>query len=383
MGRLADDAFLKEEHLLLREQLRRFVGDRITPHVDKWEREETFPRELYKEAADAGFLGVGFPEEYGGSGGDMLHAVIMTEELIRSGSPGLAASLGSLGIALPPIVNAGTEEQKRRWLPRVLSGEWISALAVTEPGTGSDVASIRTRAVRDGEEYVINGSKTFITSGTRADLVTLAVRTGEEGMGGISIIGVEADRPGFTVANKLSKMGWAASDTAELVFEDLRVPANNLIGEPGGGFLIMMQNFGAERLFLAAMAVEIAQLAYEQAVEYSRDRQAFGRPIGKFQVNKHRLAEMATGIDVCRTYVYALASSVSSGEMRIPEVAMAKNAAVDMAMRVVDHAVQIHGGYGYMREYLVERLYRDIRLFPIGGGTREIMNEIIARQAGL
>jgi acyl-CoA dehydrogenase len=383
MGRLADDAFLKEEHLLLREQLRRFVSDRIAPHVDEWEREETFPRELYKEAADAGFLGVGFGEEYGGSGGDMLHAVIMTEELIRSGSPGLAASLGSLGIALPPIVNAGTDEQRRRWLPRVLSGEWISALAVTEPGTGSDVASIRTRAVLDGDEYVINGSKTFITSGTRADLLTLAVRTGEEGMGGISIIGVETDRPGFTVAGKLSKMGWAASDTAELVFEDLRVPASNLIGEPGGGFLIMMQNFGGERLFLAAMAVEIAQLAYERAVEYSRDRRAFGRPIGKFQVNKHRLAEMATGIDVCRTYVYALASSISSGDMRIPEVAMAKNAAVDMAMQVVDHAVQIHGGYGYMREYLVERLYRDIRLFPIGGGTREIMNEIIARQAGL
>ena len=380
MGRLADEAFLKEEHFLLREQMRRFVGEQIAPHVDKWEAEETFPRELYKQIAEAGFLGIGFPEEYGGSGGDMLHAVIMTEELTRSGSSGLAASLGSLGIALPPIINAGTEEQKRRWIPKVLSGEWIAALGITEPGTGSDVASIRTRAVKDGGEYVINGSKTFITSGTRADLITLAVRTGGEGMEGVSLIGVETDRPGFTVANKLKKMGWAASDTAELVFEDMRVPADCLIGEPGGGFIVMMQNFGGERLFLAAMAVEMAQMAYDEARQYSREREVFGRPIGKFQVTRHKLAEMATGLDVCRTYVYALASRFCAGDMRIAEVAMAKNAAVDMAVQVIDQAVQIHGGYGYMREYLVERLYRDIRLYPIGGGTREIMNEIISRQ---
>jgi acyl-CoA dehydrogenase len=377
---MADEAFLKEEHLLLREQMRRFVGEQIAPHVDKWEAEETFPRELYKQIAEAGFLGVGFPEEYGGSGGDMLHAVIMTEELTRSGSSGLAASLGSLGIALPPIINAGTEEQKRRWIPKVLSGEWIAALGITEPGTGSDVASIRTRAVKDGDDYVINGSKTFITSGTRADLITLAVRTGGEGMEGVSLIGVETDRPGFSVANKLKKMGWAASDTAELVFEDMRVPADCLIGEPGGGFIVMMQNFGGERLFLAAMAVEMAQMAYDQAKRYSQEREVFGRPIGKFQVTRHKLAEMATGLDVCRTYVYALASRLDAGDVRIAEVAMAKNAAVDMAVRVIDQAVQIHGGYGYMREYLVERLYRDIRLYPIGGGTREIMNEIISRQ---
>jgi acyl-CoA dehydrogenase len=379
MGRLADDTFLKEEHLLLREQMRRFVSEQIAPHVDKWESEETFPRELYRQIADAGFLGVGFPEEYGGSGGDMLHAVIMTEEMTRSGSPGLAASLGSLGIALPPIINAGTEEQKRRWIPKVLSGEWIAALGITEPGTGSDVASIRTRAVKDGDEYVINGSKTFITSGTRADFITLAVRTGGEGMEGVSLIGVETDRPGFTVANKLKKMGWAASDTAELVFEDMRVPADCLIGEPGGGFVVMMQNFGGERLFLAAMAVEMAQMAFDEARRYSQEREVFGRPIGKFQVTRHKLAEMATGLDVSRTYVYTLASRLDAGDVRIQEVAMAKNVAVDMAMQVVDQAVQIHGGYGYMREYLVERLYRDIRLYPIGGGTREIMNEIISR----
>ncbi|MBW1872334.1 MAG: acyl-CoA dehydrogenase family protein [Deltaproteobacteria bacterium] len=383
MGRLADDTFLREEHLMLREQVRRFVTDKIKPQVDKWEKEKTFPRDLYKEFGAAGFLGVGFPEEYGGSGGDVMHAVILTEELTRSGSPGLAASLGSLAIAIPPIVNAGTEDQKQRWLPKVLSGEWISSLAVTEPGTGSDVAAIRTRAKKQGDEFVINGTKIFITSGTRADLVTVVVRTGGEGVGGISVIVVETDRPGFSVGRNMDKMGWHASDTAELIFEDVRVPADNLLGELNQGFIVLMQNFAGERLMLAAQAVEIAQLAFEEAIKYGQDRVVFGRPINKFQVNRHKLAEMATGIDVCRTYVYALASRVAAGEVLVKEVAMAKNAAVDMAEKVVDQAVQMHGGFGYMREFLVERLYRDIRLYHIGGGTREIMNGVIAKQLGI
>ncbi len=383
MDRLVDAVFLAEEHLIFREQARRFVQKRLAPHVDEWERQKTFPREIYKEVAEAGYLGAAFPEEYGGGGGDLLHGIIMAEELTRSGSPGLAASLGSLSIALPPIFIAGTEEQKRRWLPRVLSGEWIAALAVTEPGTGSDVGAIRTRAVRDGDEFVVNGSKTFITSGARADLVTAVVRTGEEGAGGISIIVIETDRPGFKVWSTLEKMGWHPSDTAELVFEDLRVPVDNLVGPLDGGFGVLMQNFANERLVLAASAIAIAQMAFEAALEYGKERKAFGRPIAKFQVNRHKLAEMATGIDVCRTYVYTLATRIMAGDMRIAEVAMAKNAATDMASRVVDQAVQLHGGYGYMREYLVERLYRDVRLYPIGGGTREIMNEIIAKQYGL
>ncbi len=383
MDRLVDAVFLAEEHLIFREQARRFVQKRLAPHVDEWERQKTFPREIYKEVAEAGYLGAAFPEEYGGGGGDLLHGIIMAEELTRSGSPGLAASRGSLSIALPPIFIAGTEEQKRRWLPRVLSGEWIAALAVTEPGTGSDVGAIRTRAVRDGDEFVVNGSKTFITSGARADLVTAVVRTGEEGAGGISIIVIETDRPGFKVWSTLEKMGWHPSDTAELVFEDLRVPVDNLVGPLDGGFGVLMQNFANERLVLAASAIAIAQMAFEAALEYGKERKAFGRPIAKFQVNRHKLAEMATGIDVCRTYVYTLATRIMAGDMRIAEVAMAKNAATDMASRVVDQAVQLHGGYGYMREYLVERLYRDVRLYPIGGGTREIMNEIIAKQYGL
>lgn len=383
MGALAATVFLTDEHRMLRRQIRRFVQKHIAPHVDRWERERAFPREIYRQVAEAGFLGIGFPEEYGGAGGDLLDALVLSEELTRSGSAGLAAGLGSLAIALPPILNAGTDEQKLRWLPRVLSGEWIAALAVTEPGAGSDVASLRTRAVRQGDEFVINGAKTFITSGTRADLVTTAVRTGEPGMGGISLIGVETDRPGFQVANKLEKMGWHASDTAELVFEDVRVPASNLIGTLDGGFLLMMQNFAGERLLLATQAVEIAQLALEAAQTYAGEREVFGRPVAKFQVNRHRLAEMATAIDLCRTYNYAIASRVVAGDTLLKEVAMAKNAATDMACRVVDQALQIHGGYGYMREYLVERLYRDIRIYPIGGGTREVMNEIIARNMGL
>lgn len=383
MEPLADAAFLDDEHRIFRTQIRRFVQDRLAPHVDKWEQAKEFPRTLYTAFADAGYLGVGFPEQYGGAGGDLLHVLIMTEELTRSGSPGLAAGLGSLAIAIPPIVNAGTEEQKQRWLPKVLSGEWVSALAVTEPSTGSDVASVRTKAVRDGDEYVINGSKTFITSGARADYITAVVRTGGEGMGGVSLIGIETARPGFSVGRTLDKMGWHASDTAELFFEDLRVPADNLIGVENGGFLVLMQNFAGERLVLAAQAVAIAEMAFEATLEYVQQREAFGRAIVGFQVSRHKLAEMATGIDVCRTYVYTLASRIQAGDLLIKEVAMAKNAATDMASRVVDQAVQLHGGYGYMREYLVERLYRDIRLYPIGGGTREIMNEIIAKQLGL
>jgi acyl-CoA dehydrogenase len=380
MGCLADDVFLSDEHLLLREQLRRFVGRHIKPHVDDWEKAKTFPRELYRELAKAGFLGVGFDEKYGGSGGDMLHAVVLSQELTRSGSPGLAAGLGSLAIALPPIVNAGSKGQKRRWLPRVLSGEWISALAVTEPDAGSDVAGIKTRAVREGDHFVINGSKIFITSGARADLVTTVVRTGGEGAGGISVIVVERGTPGFSVGRELDKMGWHASDTAELIFDDVRVPADNLIGDLDEGFAVLMRNFAGERLLLAAQAVSMAEMAFEEAAGYAADRKVFGRPISKFQVNRHKLAEMATGIDVCRTYVYALASRVAAGQALIKEVAMAKNAAVDMAMRVIDQALQLHGGYGWMREFLVERLYRDIRLYHIGGGTREVMNEVISRQ---
>jgi len=377
--RLSDRVFLNEEHLELRATLRRFVARELAPHVDAWERARTFPREIYRKVAEPGYLGIGIDEAYGGSGGDVFAVLIMAEEITRSGSPGLGASLGSLMIALPPILAAGTEAQKCRWITPVVRGEKIAALAITEPDAGSDVASLRTHARRDGDHYVVNGSKTYITSGTRADILTTAVRTGGDGAGGVSVLVIERDTPGVTVGRNLEKLGWHASDTAELFFEDVRVPVDHLIGAENAGFAVLMQNFAMERLVLAATAIEIARMAHEAAVAYSRSRQAFGRPIGGFQVNRHRLAEMATGIETCAMFTYGVASRVQAGETLIAEVAMAKNAATDMASQVVDAALQLHGGFGYMRDALVERLYRDIRLYPIGGGTREIMNELIAR----
>ncbi len=379
MAPIADALFMQDEHQIFRRQVRRFIQERLAPHVERWEDAKTFPREVYLQLAEAGFLGVGVPTELGGAGGDIFHEIVLTEELLRSGSPGLAASLGSLSIALPPILLAGTDEQKQRFIPKVVAGQWIAALAVTEPHTGSDVANIRTRARRDGDDYIVTGNKTFITSGTRADLLTTVVRTGGEGFEGISLLVIETDRPGFSVSRNLDKMGWHASDTAELAFDEVRVPASNLIGPENGGFAVLMQNFAHERLILAVSAVEMASMAFEAALAYSREREAFGKPLAAFQVTRHKLAEMATGIDVCRTYNYALAARILAGDRPIREVAMAKNAATDMASRVIDQAVQIYGGAGYMRGALVERLYRDIRLYPIGGGTREVMNEIISK----
>lgn len=370
---------MSQEHDLFRTQLRRFVSERIAPHVDRWERECGFPRSLYIELAQAGLLGVGFAEELGGAGGDVFHQLVMAEELTRSGSPGLAASLGSLAIALPPIVIAGTAEQKARWLPKVLSGEWIAALAVTEPGAGSDVANLRTRARRDGDEWVIDGAKTFITSGTRADLLTVLARTGGEGAGGVSIFVVEAPRPGLTQGPNLDKLGWHASDTAEIFFDGVRVPADALVGGENAGFVVLMQNFASERLVLAATAVAIAQMAFEAALAYAKEREAFGKPLAGFQVTRHKLADMATAIAGARAHVEAVATRVAAGRPVVAEVAMAKNHATDVCSAVCDQALQLHGGTGFMRGTLVERLFRDARLYPIGGGTREIMNEIIAK----
>ena len=372
---------MNEEHELLRQSARRFVADRLAPHVDTWEREKCFPRRVYREVADAGLLGIGFPEDYGGMGGDIFHQLILVEELTRSGSPGLAASLGSLAIAAPPIVNAGTQAQKERWLPKVLSGDWIAALAVTEPSAGSDVASIRTSARRDGDDWVISGQKTFITSGTRADLVTLVARTGPDGAGGLSLFGVETDRDGFSASAPMRKMGWHASDTAELFFDEVRVPADALIGHENAGFLVLMQNFAGERIWLAAAALAIAEMAFEASLAYVRERTAFGRPLAGFQVIRHKLAEMKTRTTAVRAHVYDVARTIAAGTPVVADAAMAKNHATDVCSWVCDQAVQIHGGAGFMEGTLVERLYRDARLYPIGGGTREIMNEIIIKQS--
>ena len=377
-------SYFDESHQLVRDAVRRFVEREILPHIDEWEEAEEFPRELYLKAGVAGILGIGYPERYGGSHeGDVFAKVAASEELMRSGSGGLVAGLGSLDIGLPPIVKWAKPAVRERVVSQVLAGEKIMALAVTEPSGGSDVTNLKTRAVREGEHYRVNGSKTFITSGVRADYYTVAVRTGNEGFGGVSLLLVEKGTPGFTVGRKLKKMGWWASDTAELFFDDYLVPVENLIGVENAGFACIMANFQSERLSLAIMANMTAQLALEESMKWARERQAFGKPVGRFQVLKHRLAEMATQLEVSREFTYRQAAQMAAGRSVIKEISMAKNFATDIADRLTYDAVQIMGGMGYMRESLVERLYRDNRILSIGGGTREIMNEIIAKQMGL
>ncbi|WP_017937763.1 acyl-CoA dehydrogenase family protein [Zestomonas thermotolerans] len=376
--------YFDESHQLVRDSVRRFVEREILPYIAEWEEAEEFPRELYRKAGAAGILGIGFPERYGGSyEGDLFAKVAASEELMRSGSGGLVAGLGSLDIGLPPVVKWAKPALRDRIVPEVLAGEKVIALAVTEPSGGSDVASLKTRAVRDGDYYRVTGSKTFITSGVRADYYTVAVRTGGEGFGGVSLLLIEKDTPGFTVSRKLKKMGWRCSDTAELFFDDCKVPVENLIGVENAGFACIMANFQSERLALALMANMTSQMALEEARAWARQREAFGKPIGKFQVLKHRLAEMATQLEVSREFTYRQAAKMAAGKSVIKEISMAKNFATDVADRITYDAVQILGGMGYMRESLVERLYRDNRILSIGGGTREVMNEIIAKQMGL
>ncbi|VVM41547.1 Acyl-CoA dehydrogenase [Pseudomonas fluorescens] len=376
--------YFDPSHQLVRDSVRRFVEREILPDIDQWEEAESFPRELYLKAGAAGILGIGYPEALGGSHeGDLFAKVAASEELMRCGSGGLVAGLGSLDIGLPPIVKWARPEVRDRVVPPVLSGEKISALAITEPGGGSDVANLQTRAVLDGDVYRVSGSKTFITSGVRADFYTVAVRTGAPGFGGISLLLIEKGTPGFTVGRQLKKMGWWASDTAELFFDDCRVPVGNLIGAENMGFACIMGNFQSERLALALMANMTSQLALEESLKWAREREAFGKPIGKFQVIKHRLAEMATALEVSREFTYRQAAKMAAGQSVIKEISMAKNFATDTSDRITTEAVQILGGLGYMRESLVERLYRDNRILSIGGGTREVMNEIISKQMGL
>jgi acyl-CoA dehydrogenase len=377
------DVALPEEHRMFRETCRRFVRDQIEPHVIEWEEAGEFPRSLYRQAGEAGLLGVGFPEEYGGTGGDGLHALVRTEELLRAGSTGVVAGLGSLGIALPPLSILGTDEQKRRIFPKVLAGECIAALAITEAGAGSDVAGIQTRAERRGDHYVLNGTKLFITSGVRADYLTVLARTSPDRHAGLTFFVVEKGMKGFTVSRALKKTGWWASDTAELSFEDVEVPVENRIGDEGSGFVALMQNFQTERLGLAVMGHATAEVAFDDALAYAKQRQAFDRPLVGFQVIRHRLAEMATKISASKTLNYELARRVMAGEYLVTETSMAKNFATRVAEEVCYEAVQIFGGMGYMRETRVERLSRDARLLAIGGGTTEIMNEIIAKGLGL
>ncbi len=375
--------FETDEHRALREQVRRFAKEQIAPHAHAWDEAEEFPLALYEAAAKAGITGIGYPEAYGGAGGDFSHLMVASEELILAGhSVGTAVGLGSHAIALPPILKLGNEAQKQRFVRPVMEGKAVSALAITEPSGGSDVAAMLTRARKDGSDYVVNGSKMFITSGSRADFVTTAVRTGGPKHAGISMLVIERTSSGFSVSKKLKKTGWCASDTAELSFDDCRVSANNLIGPENSGFIAIMANFMGERVMLAAQCVAIAQLCYDDSVAYAKERRAFDKSLSGFQVIRHKLADMATRIAAARALTGETIMRMVRGENNPGLAAMAKNAATDMLTFVAYEATQIHGGYGFMRETRVERLYRDARLYPIGGGTREVMNEIISKTEG-
>jgi acyl-CoA dehydrogenase len=374
--------FLDESHLLFAEGCRRFAEQEIAPHAAAWDEAGSFPRELYAKAAAAGVLGPTFPERYGGGGGDPFHLLLAIEAMTAAGAPGVVAGLGSAGIALPPILNLGTDEQKQRFVSPVLRGERIAALAITEPNAGSDVAGLRTSARRDGAFYVLDGAKTFITSGVRADFVTVLARTGGASHKGLTFFVVERGTPGFTVSSALKKMGWRASDTATLSFEDCRVPVENRLGEEGSGFRACMQNFQMERLTLAAYGYAAAEAALLEAERHARERHAFGAPLLAQQVIRHKLARMATQTRAAKSFVYLVADAMRRGKDTLEEVSEAKNFASLAAIEVCDDAVQILGGMGYMQGTTVERLYRDVRVLPIGGGTVEIMNEIIAKMRG-
>ena len=372
--------YFTEEHDMLRQTTRQFVAKEILPFVDEWEEAGTFPRELYKKSADVGICRLGYPEEVGGIPSDLFGELVVWEEMNRSGSGGLNASLGSHAIALPPIVSLGTPAQKETYVRPVLAGERIAALAITEPSGGSDVARLQTTATRDGDHYIVNGSKTFITSGYRADQITCAVRTGGPGFGGISLLIIDADLEGYSTSQPLKKMGWWPSDTAQIFLDNVRVPVENLIGVENQGFIAIMLNFQKERLMMAVGATTAADMALQECLRYVKERETFGKSLERHQVIRHKLADMATLVEVSREYNYRVAAKMSAGVDQVTEVSMAKNFACDIADQVMHQAVQIFGGYGFMREYLVERLYRDNRIMSIGGGTREIMNEVIAKR---
>ncbi|HEX7738783.1 MAG TPA: acyl-CoA dehydrogenase family protein [Marmoricola sp.] len=360
-----------------------FTAREVKPHVEQWERDGEIPRDFQKKLAHAGLLAVGFSEDVGGDGGGLLDICALQEGFMEAGwSGGLMASAFTHGIALPHIVQNGSKELIDTYARPTLAGEMIGSLGITEPGTGSDVAGITTRAVRDGDHWVINGAKTFITSSVRGDFVTTAVRTGEPGAHGISMIVVPKGTPGFTVSRKLDKMGWLASDTGELAYEDVRVPVGNLVGEENHGFYYIAQNFVAERIFLALMGYGHAIRCLYLAAKYCRERETFGKPLVANQVVRAQLTEMHRQATIARTYTLEVARRFDAGEDVIAEACLAKQTAVDTAVFVADQAVQLHGGMGYMRESEVERHYRDVRLLPIGGGATEVLTDLAARLLG-
>ena len=371
------------ERKALKEAGRAFAQREVIPHLEEWEEAGMLPRELTTAAAKAGLLGVGYPEEAGGEGGDLLDGCALQEGFMEAGaSGGLLASLFTHGIAVPHMIAHGSQHLIDTFVRPTLRGDMIGSLGITEPGTGSDVANIATKAVRDGDHWVINGAKTFITSGVRGDYVTTACRTGEAGHGGISLIVVPQGTPGFTVSRSLKKMGWHASDTAELSYVDVRVPVENLVGDENHGFYYIAEQFVVERIFLALMGYGHAERCLQLAAQYAQERTTFGKPLVGHQVVRAKLVEMRRQVEVARTYTWEVAARHAAGESVIAEACLAKQTAVDAAVSVSDMAVQLFGGTGYMHGTEVERHYRDARLLPIGGGATEVLTDLAARLMG-
>ncbi len=372
-----------DDHHAFRSVIREFVAREITPYVNEWDEAEEFPRDLYRKVGALGAFGIGFDEAHGGLGGhDPILLMILAEEIARCGAGGIGASLFSNYIGAPPIHNGGSDEVKAEVLPGVMSGEIVCALGVTEPSGGSDVANLRTTAVRDGDEYVVNGSKTFITSGMRADYVTTAVRTGPPGAAGVSLIVIPTTTPGFS-ATPLTKMGWWASDTATLYFDDCRVPTRYLLGEENGGFRLIMLNFNYERLFMIAGMNGASRVCFEEALAWARERETFGRRLVDHQVIRHKLVEMDRMINATGAWCEQLAWRVSQGETPAGELAEAKVQASLTMEFCAREAAQILGGASFLRGNPVERIYREVRVNAIGGGSEEVLRDLAARQLGL
>jgi acyl-CoA dehydrogenase len=380
--------YFTPEHEQFRATLRDFIAREITPFVNEWDEAETFPRALYERCAAIGIQGLGYPEAYGGTPADLFYQIVVAEEFARCGCGGVQASLNTHGIALPPVLKAGSEALKKHVIPPVLAGRKIAALAVTEPSGGSDVANLRTTAVRDGDHYVVNGEKVFITSGMRADFITTAVRTdpAAKGAGGISVLLIDGDTPGLT-RTPLKKMGWWSSDTAHLRFDGCRVPVARLVGEENRGFKLIMDNFNSERIAMAVLACGYAQACLQEALDWARQRMLFGAALSERQVVRHKLMDMSLMIDATRALIYDLAYRIEHQLAQpahlVARVCLAKVQATQTMRFCADQAVQLLGGMGFMRGTRSERIYREVKVMMIGGGSEEVMKDLAARQLGI
>ncbi|WP_288904592.1 acyl-CoA dehydrogenase family protein [uncultured Sneathiella sp.] len=376
---MIERSIFSEEHNIFRESVRRFYEEHIIPHHAQWEKDGQVSRDAWTEAGKQGLLCMPIPEEYGGAGADKLYSIIMMEEQARAGTTGPGFGLHS-EIVAPYILNYGTEEQKKKYLPKLASGEMIGAIAMTEPGAGSDLQGVKTRAVKDGDEYVINGSKTFITNGFMCDLVIVVTKTDPSaGAKGTTLFLVEAGTPGFEKGRNLDKLGLKAQDTAELFFDDVRVPASNMLGGEGKGFFCLMQELAWERLQIAIGATATMEAVLDETIEYTKNRSAFGKDLIEFQNSRFKLAEQKTQVQIARVFVDKCIEELLKGELEVATAAMAKYWTSEVENRVIDECLQLHGGYGFMWEYRVARSYADARVQRIYGGTNEIMKELIAR----